>query len=226
MTPVDQALHDYYFTDNHKKLVLHNSYGNPEEMPIEVFFRGEGDLSDVEMIALDFADGAILDMGAGTGVHSKILQERGEDVTAIELSAKACEIMQLTGVENIVNDSFYNHSNSKYDTLLLLMNGFGLAGNLNKIPEFLEMLKGLLNENGKVLVDSSDLSYMKEELSKDHYFGEIKFCYEYKHIVGEWFNWLYIDQAKLTTILVENGWSCDIMYADENDQYLAIIQPI
>ena len=102
--------------------------------------------------------------------------------------------MRSRGFKNVVNDSLYNKSLKKYDTLLLLMNGFGLAGTVQNIPRFLGMLKGLLNEGGKVLVDSSDVAYMKNELSQEGYYGEIQFCYEYKHILGEWFNWLYMDQ--------------------------------
>ncbi len=148
MNPYDQALHDFYFTEDHQKLVLHNNYGDPEEMPIDVFFREETELSDIDLIALDFADGAILDLGAGTGVHSKILQDRRHDITAIELSEKACQIMRSRGLKNVVNDSIYSQSLKKYDTLLLLMNGFGLAGTVQNIPRFLAMLKSLLNEGG------------------------------------------------------------------------------
>mgnify|MGYP002088314889 CR=1 FL=1 len=47
----------------------------------------------------------------------------------------------------------------KYDTLLLLMNGTGIAGKLERLPSLLNRLKELLADGGQILVDSSDLKY-------------------------------------------------------------------
>lgn len=225
LSPFDQALHDYYFKNQKSELTLHNSYGDPEKMPTEVFFREESDLSELELIAMDFADGDILDIGAGVGAHAKVLQESGKTVTALEISIKACEIMSDRGITNVLNKSFYEKIDLKFDTILLLMNGFGLCGKVENIPNFLNALKGLLRYGGKVLVDSSDVAYMYDELPKDPYYGEVAFCYEYKHLLGEWFNWLYIDKNTLIKILNRHNWSADILFEDDYDQYLAVIKP-
>jgi SAM-dependent methyltransferase len=224
-SPFDSALKAYFYNEIKTPLTLHNDYGEPEEMPVEVLFRDEDDLSDIDNIALTFCDGKVLDIGAGTGVHTLLLQQRDIDVTALELSPMACQIMADRGVKSIINKSIYTPLNQKFDTLLLLMNGFGLAGEIDNIKTFLDRLKALLNPGGHVIVDSSDVSYMFDTKPTDHYFGEVKFCYEYNHIIGEWFNWLYIDPEMLLNIAHDNDWWAQIIYEDGNDQYLAVLKP-
>ena len=70
----------------------------------------------------------------------------------------------------------------KYDTLLLLMNGTGIAGKLERLPSLLNRLKELLADGGQILVDSSDLRYIyeNEDGSMDinlnaPYYGEVDY---------------------------------------------------
>lgn len=223
MSPYDQALNDFYFLKKSKELTLHNNYGEPEVMPIEVFFREQ--ITELDEYALSLCHGKILDIGAGVGVHSLLLQQLNKDVSSLEISEKACQIMKQRGVQKIFCESLYDHNN-KYDTLLILMNGFGLAGNINTVSMFLQHLKSLLKPGGKILVDSSDVSYMFKSKPKDRYYGEVKFCYEYDHILGEWFDWLYIDQSYLKELAELNGFQCQIVFEDGQDQYLAVLRPI
>ncbi|MFY0607759.1 MAG: methyltransferase [Cyclobacteriaceae bacterium] len=205
-------------------LVLHNSYGEPEDMPVEVFFREEEDLSTLEHLALIECKGKILDLGAGTGVHSLILQARGKDVTALENSPGCAYVMRHSGVKRVVFEDYRNHTN-RYDTLLLLMNGLGLAGTNAGLIPMLNQCKNLLNPGGQILVDSSDISYLYEDgLEKpEGYYGEIRYQYEYKQKKGEWFDWLYADQDTLIAEAAKAKMSVEILHTDENDQYLACL---
>jgi SAM-dependent methyltransferase len=225
LNPFDLALHDYFYKGAAKKLILHNNYGEPEEMPVSVFFREDVHLTELELYALNLCQGEILDIGAGVGVHTLELQKRLLNVTALEISPKACEIMNDRGVKIVLNTSLYDTIEQTYDTLLLLMNGFGLSGKIVNVSSFLNTIKRLLKPQGQVIVDSSDVSYMYDEKPVDQYFGEVEFCYEYKHIVGEWFNWLYIDPSSLIKVCKENNWDCQIVFKDKQDQYLAILKP-
>lgn len=225
MTPYEQALADFFETEISADLTLHNNYGEPELMPVEVFFRSQEDFTDLDHIALSFCQGKTLDIGAGTGVHSAVLQAMGIDVTALEISEFACKAMKSIGIKKVINMDLYDLKNEKFDTLLLLMNGFGLCGKVSQAPTFYKILKSLLNPGGIAVVDSSDVSYMYDEIPSEPYYGEIEFCYEYKHLLGEWFNWLYIDPVFLTRLSNDNEWHCQIVYKDTNDQYLAILTP-
>ena len=51
----------------------------------------------------------------------------------------------------------------KFDSILLLMNGLGLAGSLQKLPDFLLHLSKYLLSGGSIIADSSDINYLFEE---------------------------------------------------------------
>ncbi|TDQ81243.1 methyltransferase family protein [Sphingobacterium yanglingense] len=209
-------------------LLLHSTYGDIEEMPVEVFFRTEEDFPELELIALSLCDGTVLDVGAGVGSHALYLQEKGFETTALEISASACNIMRERGVLNIVQHSFWDYSEGTYDTLLFLMNGIGLAGDLAGFRRLLHHAKTLLTDRGQLLFDSSDISYLYEEYRikrPDYYFGEIGYQYEFQGHKGAPFKWLYMDQATLIRIAHEENWVVQVLYEDENDQYLVRMEP-
>jgi SAM-dependent methyltransferase len=219
-----KALQDFYQFGQSEKLWLHNSYGAPEDMPVEVFFRSEEDISDLEECALSLCKRKTLDIGAGVGAHSLILQSYGQDVTALEISAAACEIMKNRGVKNVINGDIFS-GQQKYDTLLLLMNGIGLCGDMEGLDKLLLHLKTLLKKDGQILLDSSDISYLysADDLPTDNYYGEIFYQYEYNSVKGDWFKWLYIDFERLKNAAKKYGLFCELLFEDDMDQYLASI---
>lgn len=224
-----EALQDYSFNKKlTAPLLLHSTYGDIEEMPIEVFFREEEDFPDLELIALSLCDGKVLDIGAGVGTHSLYLQEKGFDVTALEISCRACALMRQRGVAHVLHADFHDLQEGDYDTLLLLMNGIGLVGTVDGFRHFLQRAQKLLSNKGQILFDSSDISYLYDEYRiprPDHYFGEIGYQYEYKGQKGTPFKWLYLDQETLVQIAHEENWVVQVLYEDDNDQYLVRMEP-
>lgn len=216
------ALHDYYYAKKRAPLILHNNYGEDEEMPVDLFFREENDFPELEFIALSLCDGKVLDVGAGAGSHSLYLQKQGFDVTALEISTMACEIMKARGVKHIVNQDIFNYREEKFDTLLFLMNGIGLVETVGGLKQLLAHCKTILKQGGQLLFDSSDIAYLYEgHIPKgETYYGEVKFQYEYQNQIGDPFGWLYIDQDTLIKIAQKDGWVVQMLYEDENDQYL------
>ncbi len=209
-------------------LYLHTSYGDTDEMPVDVFFRDEDDFSELEHIALALCDGRVMDVGAGAGAHTLYLQNKGFAVTGLEISPTVASILLQRGVDDVIQGDFFEHEDSKYDTLLFLMNGIGLAGNIAGFRRLLQHSKTLLSERGQLLFDTSDISYLYEEFDiekPDHYFGEIRYQYEYRNKKGSEFPWLYLDQEKLVEIANEEGWVVQILFEDENDQYLVRMEP-
>lgn len=216
------ALSDFYKNGTADVLWLHNSYDEPEEMPIDIFFRSGEEMPDLEHKALTFCKGKTLDVGAGVGSHALLLQEMGVDVHAIDISAAAVKIMQQRGVKKAFEQDIFL-TQEKYDTLLFLMNGIGLTGTLAGFIDFLEKAKNLIYPDGQLIFDSSDISYLYEDLPKPNnkYFGEVSYRYEYQKQKGNWFNWLYLDQATLIHTAEQGGWQCEIVFDDGEDQYLA-----
>lgn len=219
-----QALADYHAGRRYTSLILHNSYGEAEDMPVDVFFRSPDEFTDLEHIALSLCDGKTLDLGAGVGSHALYLQAQGIAVTALEISHLACGIMRERGVTRVVQANAFTYAGERFDTILMLMNGIGLAGTLTGLETLLDQCANLLNAGGQLLFDSSDISYLYEEGSMpepEAYRGQIQFQYEYRQEVGDPFSWVYVDQETLIEIGQRLGWVVQILYEDEYDQYLA-----
>jgi hypothetical protein len=130
--------------------------------------------------------------------------------------------MQKSGVRNCLFADYKTHQ-GKYDTILVLMNGLGLAGKLNEVPSFLNRCLSLLNPGGQLLFDSSDISYLYEEglVKPAEYYGELRYQYQYGTSRGDWFDWVYVDQKTLKDIASSLNLQLEILYTEDTDQYLA-----
>ena len=131
-----KAILAYYLGDRTTRLKLHNSYGPIDIMPIDVFFKEAEDFSDLENMALSHCRGTVLDIGAAAGTHALFLQSFGANVTALDSSSGCVETMKRSGVQQVIQQDYRQHQ-ATYDTLLLLMNGIGIAGTLDQLPIFL-----------------------------------------------------------------------------------------
>lgn len=216
------ALTDYFRDRFAGPLLLHNSYGEPEEMPVDVFFRTEDELPELEELALSACRGRILDAGAGAGSHTLILRDRGFDVTALEISDAATRIIRDRGADRVIRADIMEYSGEKYDTLLLMMNGIGLVETLDGLQRFLRHARELVQPDGQLLIDSSDIAYLYEDIPRPAgYYGEIRYRYEYQGLQGDWFGWLYVDRQTLSRAALAEGWRMQVIYENEDDQYLA-----
>ena len=217
-----RAIKDFYFKNSKKHLFIHDRFGPKVKMDIEIYFRNQSQMPDIETIAINQASGKILDIGAGAGSHALELQQLNKEVYALEISRSACAVMQDRGVKNVICDDIFKFKNEKFDSLLLLMNGIGLCADLEGFRNFLKHSETLLNEGGKIIFDSCDISYMfEDEPSTAEYFGEFECRYEYEQTFTEWFKWLYIDKYSMQQIADESGWRVKILAEDDSDQYLA-----
>ena len=218
-----EALKDQFIKPPADILWVHNSYDEPEEMPVEIYFRNEAEMPELELEALKQCKGKVLDVGAGVGSHALVLQKRGFDVTGMDISPAAVTIMKQRGLKKAVEGNILEYKGGKYNTLLFMMNGIGLTGSLAGLKVFLKAVKGLLNPGGQLIFDSSDLMYLYQEIAfpQRGYYGEVSFRYEYKSVKGNWFKWVYVDKKTLKDLAAETGWNAEVIFEDEQDQYLA-----
>ncbi|MEM7380442.1 MAG: class I SAM-dependent methyltransferase [Bacteroidota bacterium] len=223
------AIWDYHTGNYSQKVVVHSSLDEQDILPIPYLFRDFNGMPILEQKALELSKGKVLDIGCGAGSHSLYLQEKGLDVTALDQSAKAISVCSKRGVKKTVHEAILNFSGTKFDTLLLLMNGIGLAGRLEDLDEVLIHLRSLLKPNGQILLDSSDIIYMYE-VDEDGgywipnggcYYGEMTFQMEYKGNKSQIYNWLYIDYNTLQRAANANNLSCELVSNGEHYDYLA-----
>jgi SAM-dependent methyltransferase len=220
------AMLDYHYGRHQEDISSYSSIAGEDKLPLKHLFRSFDEMPKLEQLALKRTKGKTLDVGCGSGIHALYLQQQNTVVEAIDISKGAVEVCKLRGIKNARCISLYKLKDKKYDTILLLMNGIGLCGKLSKLPALLEHLKGLLNENGVILTDSSDLSYMLEDRSyylekSDAYYGEVTFQLFYKDMVSKPFDWVYIDFETLNEHAGQAGMQCTLVKKGRHFDYLA-----
>jgi precorrin-6B methylase 2 len=226
--PFGEAIHDYFEKGKAPDLVVNSNYTEDENIPVSYLFRTKEEMPEIEIAALEFCRGKILDIGAAAGCHAVILQENGFDITALEKSEKACQTLKKRNISKVVCADIFNYSETNYDTILLLMNGAGIGETLAGLKKLLNHLKKLLAENGQILIDSSDIKYLFEEedgsfwidLTNDSYYGEMEYEVKYKESTSK-FKWLFVDFQNLTKIAGKCGFDCKILEKGEHHDYLA-----
>ena len=229
-----QALLDFQQGQYTEDILTYSSLDEEDSIPLPYLFRSFKDMPRLEQKALQLCKGDVLDIGCGAGSHSLYLQEKGFTVIALDSSAGAVETCRLRGLKNVVRTDIMEYNKGKFDTLLLQMNGIGIAGKLKNLNGLFTHLKSLLNPMGQFLLDSSDIIYMFDEdedggywIPEDkEYYGEVVFTMEYKGVKGNSFPWLYLDYNTLQRAAHANNLRCELVLEGEHYDYLARLTSI
>jgi hypothetical protein len=233
--PMGAAIHDFYKKGALAgKLVVHSSMFEDDEIPVDGLFRSFVQMPVLEQTALRMAEGKILDVGAGSGCHSLALKSMGKEAVAIDISPLSVAVMTDKGIDARLVNLYDENFKEQFDTVLMLMNGSGIIGRLENMGMFFDRMKKLLAPGGCVLMDSSDLRYLYEDEDgsfeidlADDYYGQIDYQMEYvpfnqtASVLGESFDWLYVDFDTLSFCAEQNGFKAEIVAEGEHYDYLA-----
>lgn len=229
------ALLDYWEQPSTQELITYSSLEEEDRIPLSYLFRSFEEMPPLEQKALRLSKGTVLDIGAGAGIHAQYLQEKGNSVSAVDQSKGATQVCLKRGIKKVYCQDFMEPLPETYDTLLLLMNGTGLAGNLKGLGPFLDRLKSLLNPDGQILIEGTDILYMFESDETDGgywipedkaYYGEVSFQMEYKGTKSKEFPWLYLDYNTLARAANYHGLACELIFEGPSDNYLAKLSKI
>jgi SAM-dependent methyltransferase len=229
---IGAACIDFFNTsDDSLKIEVWSDIAETDYIPVHHLFRSFTDMPVLEQTALQRCCGRILDIGAGAGSHTLWLQNQGHDVWALEISPGACRVMQKRGVKNILQQNLFDlQGNQKYNTILMLMNGIGVVGNVGRLKTFFDIARQILAPDGQILVDSSDLRYLF--LDDDgsilihlngKYYGEVEYRMNYAGEKGRRFPWLFIDDQLLAYYAEQNGFHMERLEEGNHYDYLARI---
>jgi SAM-dependent methyltransferase len=222
------AILDYQTNNAPQDLITETNISEADEMSVDYLFRSFKEMPKLEKKALQLCKGTILDVGCGAGSHSLYLLEKGFEVTSIDISENAIKACQMRGLKKARVQNLLDLHNETFDTILLLMNGTGIFGTLAQTSQFLQKLKSLLNPNGQILIDSSDIIYMFDEdedgskwVPANGYYGELTFTISYKNQTEEPFPWLYLDYNTLQNAAQANGLNCALLEEGKHFDYVA-----
>lgn len=223
--PMGSAIADFHNNKPVDRLIVNSTITEDEEIGVDYLFRDFKTMPKIEQEALKLCSGKVLDVGAAAGCHSLFLQEKGVDVMSIDISELSVQIMKERGVKEVQLQDVFS-LDAKFNTILLLMNGSGIAGDLQGLDKLLQKCSDLLLPGGQVLLDSSDIIYMFEDDEEyleelQSYYGELKYQMKYKDIEGEEFDWLFVDYDLLSKTAKTAGFDCKLVVEGEHYDYLA-----
>lgn len=187
--------------------------------PVEVahFFREGDELTPCDRAALAAVRGRVLDLGAAAGAHALPLQAAGHAVTALEVEPLGVELLRargladvrLGGLEAVAADGA-----GAFDTVLLLMHGAGLGGDLEGLHALLVGARHLLAPGGQVLVDSRDPG--------DGGAAVAELRLRFGDLLGAPFEWLFLSEAALAEAAGEAGLAARVLWRDGDHHLQAL----
>ena len=224
----------YHRGQHDATIVVYDDYER-DEVPVSYFFRRPEQFPEIEQLALELCRGRVLDVGAGSGCHALALQDRGIEVTAIEILPALVEILRERGVRDAREATWMDLAAEPYDTILMMMNGLGLAETLDGLHRFFRHVRRLVHPRGQILADSTDVRVHMDpgaarsrslKRGDGRYLGELHFQLEFAGQKGPPFGQLYVDPETLSQTAQSEGWNCEIVRApDQYGNYLARLTP-
>lgn len=165
------------------------------------------------------ASGRVVDVGAGAGRGALALQERGQEVTALDTSAGAVEVCRRRGVRSVykgtVRQAAADGLAGTFDSALLLGNNLGLLGSRENAVQFLTDLGKLLKPDGAIVGTILDayktdnpvhLAYHERNRGRGRLPGQLTMRVRYRNIATDWFDWLAASPEELAELAAQAGW--------------------
>lgn len=224
-SPLAAALMAYHRGAVNATVLVSSDLWEDEEMPVREYYRPEkAGLPPLEERAINWCRGRVLDLGAGAGRHARELELRGHEVVALDVCPEAVEIMRQRGVRGAeLGDLWTLRPTRRFDTVLMLMHGIGVVGDLAGLGRLLKRLDTLVAPGGQLLCDSADVRHLVEGTDREDadYPGEVSFQLNYGSLHGSSYPWLFVDAETLTILADAAGWDTEVLMRTESESYLA-----
>lgn len=228
MNPFSRALLDFHSGSRDATFTIRRNDGFQQRVPAAPFFDLEH-YPALEKRAMDQCHGSILDIGSAAGRHSLELVRRGLKVTSLDILPEMEGILKDRGQTDVVIADVLQFSGRRFDTLLMLMNGIGMAGSMEGLTRFLQHAHDLIFPGGQIVCDSIDVSvttdpqhiaYRESNIGSGRPAGQQAFMMEYDGEDSVRFDWLHIDFQSLMHLGEATGWDAALLETEDSGHYL------
>src|SRR5216684_9294086 len=231
--------------DAHGRLVYDYFKGRP--LGVEIVERDDGfihsgaggaylaqykDWPDREKSATRLARGRVLDIGCGAGRHSLFLQEKGLDVTGVDVSPLAIRVCRARGLKDarLMSIDDVGPSLGRFDTILMLGNNFGLFSNRIKARVLLRRFLKIMNPKGRIIAESLEIYKRPVDPSHRRYHlrnirlgrmpGQVRIRIRYRNLATPWFDYLLASKKEMKEILRGTGWRVKRFLSSKGPSYI------
>ena len=133
--------------------------------------------------------------------------------------------MQERGVDDAREGTLFElPSGEIYDTVILLMNGSMIAETLSGLDRLLASVSTVLERQGALILDSTDLRDAEDEdqdQDGDRYIGELQYQLRVGEQAGDVFPQLFVDPGTLEARARLAGWDMEVIWRGPGGRYLA-----
>jgi len=211
-------------TPNEVLQLIERDDGFLDTMAASRYFAGPDDWHALDHWVCDRAQGRVLDIGSGAGRVSLYLQERGLEVTALDVSPSAGDVCRRRGIHRVFTGTVFElaqqqpDGGQRIDAFLLMGNNLGLLGGRHQAPPFLAVLASLAAPNAVILGQGMDpyrtsnelhLAYHERNRALGRLGGQIRMRERYRNQASAWFDYLFATVDELRSLLEGTDWSLE-----------------
>jgi SAM-dependent methyltransferase len=201
-----------------------------------MYFSGYKQWSPPERRAIKLARGRVLDIGCGAGRHSLYLQQKGLDVTGIDVSPCAVKVSKLRGLAKALVRSITDVDKFRpgaFDTIIMLGNNFGLFGSAKGAKQILKKLYRITAPEARIIAgtrnpyktgDRNHLQYHRLNRKRGRMAGQVRMRVRFERAVGPWFDYLLVSPEEMEDVLSHTDWQVERFIGPEEANYFAVIR--
>lgn len=232
-----QAMLDYWM-GKRVRVEFERDDGYRSLSALHSYFSTANQWPRMERVAMKEVRGRVLDLGCGPGRHTLYLQSKGHAVVGLDASPTQVALARIRGAHEVYlgNMRRIPRGLGTFDSVLLLGNNLGLAGDVPRTRAFLRDLKPTLRRGGRLIGHSrlpgtwseDHLPYVRRNIARRRPPGLLTLRVRYKGRIGDWFELLILSPEDLARIAHQSGWELTRViwgggYAPGD--YIAILEP-
>lgn len=178
-----------------------------KEFPLDLSFYFSAEPEEPEVQVLSRVSGRILDLGCGCGRIVKYLQDKGLDVTGLDIDPIAVEVAKKRGCRQVHTGSLVNLDQYRpFDTILLLNRTLCAMGTVDQIASVLTRCRECSASNAQIIFDSIEVR--KDLVHPSPGIMEDTLRFKYNGRVGQPFVRTYFSNFVARDLTARTGWEC------------------
>ena len=176
-----------------------------KEFPLELSFYLSGEPERPEVQVLSRVSGRILDLGCGCGRILKYLQDKGLDVTGLDIDPITVEVAEQRGCRQVYAGTPVDLDQYRpFDTILLLDRTLCAMGTPHQITSVLSRCHACSASHAQIIFDSIEVS--KELAHPSPGIMQDTLRFKYKGKVGKPFVRTFFSASVARDLAARTGW--------------------